>query len=184
MNVLSFEKRARPPAPEWRPNESDPEYYEILVDGVPLSEHLIAAGTANGFQPEATERGPEFLLPDEVDGERVENVGFFNYLCPAGWTRPEWQREWIRWLRCGSSVPTSDGRVPLLVCGFCGGCVATVVEVACQGESITWRRFQESTGDGERLVLPRLYEGLEFTFDRSHYEEALGIIEEDTKARS
>jgi hypothetical protein len=179
MNVLSFEKRARPPAPEWRPEGSSATYFELLIDGLPLSEHLIPVGRSNGFEPEPTDRGPELLFPSYVDGGSVENVGFYNYLCPAGWTNEDWQRDWLKWLQRDAPVPTSPGRVPLLVGGWCAGCVATVAEVGCNTSAITWSRFQErTTGDGERLVLPELYAGLEFRFEKDQYLKALGPLVE------
>jgi hypothetical protein len=170
MNVLSFEKRERPPARDWRPEGSEPFYYDILIDELPLSEHLISAGRSNGFEPETTERGPEFLFPAYVDGVSTDNVGFFNYLSPAGWTRLAWQRSWVDWLKREAESDLPEHRIPVLVCGYCGSCCATTALVERSEPGVRWFAFQEYDWDFERLRLPGLYAGLDFSFDPAQYD--------------
>jgi hypothetical protein len=131
------DRRRRNGAPE----HSVATYYEVLIDGSPLSEHLTAAAMRNGFRPEPTERGPEFLFGHETDGFTEDNVGFFNYLCPAGWTRPEWREEWAAWLKGDGTSELPDHGVPLLVCGYCGSWCATTARLAHEGDAVRWFAF-------------------------------------------
>ncbi len=104
VNVLAFEQRERPPAPEWRSDDSVPTYFEILIDGLPLARHLLDAARTNGIEEEPTEHGPALIVRQ---AGRVERLSFYNYLPPLGWGSPEWETRWVSWALSEEASPFS-----------------------------------------------------------------------------
>ena len=79
MNELTLVLKPRPQEP-WTaaPGLAGPEYFDLLIDGLPLWEHLAAAGKRNGFE-----------YWDDQDRPRF-------------WFRPGWFTPWATWsfLKC------------------------------------------------------------------------------------